>query len=336
MVVVIALFALLASGCVPANLDPVNWVEVKLVQWAAGQVMGLTAWLTSSLFTTPLWFLETSAFRDAYALMDLLATTAMVPIVAWVGLRLLAGERIEALFSTMGRLALAPILVKITPGLMRLGASTFDSLTRSMLSAMKGLQPFSGSSDAVSAEGGLVIFLIIYALLATRLILWYAYRNFALITMLALAPVVFVLSAIPGHRHALAKWVSDVSAFLTTQVCHALELLILAAIVTRAADNAQGFQGYLATLMLQIGGLQFMVRTPDWLRDLFATPPQVPNPIAEGYRALGPATRFLNSWRGASGSQTGSGTGSGGPGLGGGKGGSRPKAAGNGSRNGTP
>jgi hypothetical protein len=122
-------------------------------------------------------------------------------------------------------------------------------------------------------EIGLLIFTVIYLVMLVKLLLFYCYRNYAFLVMVALFPLI-LLTYVTGHINKIQRWIKELSTLLITQVIHALQLVIL---VSMTVVVGQTTRPGIPSILLQIGALMFMLKTPDWLAEYMH---DTPDPIA--------------------------------------------------------
>lgn len=271
---------------IPFLHDLVQQTETAFMQWVAQQVVTLISWLSTLLLTTPSVFLESPEFVRVHRLVALLAIAAMLPVLGWIGLRtILGGSLPDDVGGAVGRMICGALSLEIVPVAVRMAINLFNNLSSILLQALPTVTPDQVLHPS-GLELGMILFVGMYVFLVMKLVLYYAYRNYALIVLVALSPLMLLLWSLPGQSDRMGRWVREITVLLTTQVVHAIQLVILVAMTVGTSGTAIGFP----LLLVQIGGLMFMAKTPTWLADYMQ---EAPNPLlGVSWRQLAP-TKLL-------------------------------------------
>ena len=242
--------------------DTFNRIEAKLILWATKQVAGLITWVSGIMLSTPLELLQSDAFNNLHNIMIKISLAFMVPILAWCGIRHIVGiDQASEVISTLTRMALVPILIKLIPWMIIMATEIFNKLSHMMTSNIKGFAP-SEITNLQGAEVGILLFIVIYLYLVVRLILFYAYRNYAILALTLFSPFIVLMWAIPGGQDRLEKFKGEVISLLATQFLHSIQLVLLMGITVGIGGTSTGKT---SVLLVQIGALMFMLRTPEWV-----------------------------------------------------------------------
>ncbi len=254
---------------IPIFTQAVEGVEGALSQWIAGQVLGVTQWLSTLLLYTPSAFLQSEAFKEIHGFVAALAYAGMVPVLAWAGIRTVVGKQTaEEAVRQVARFAVVPVGIHLTPPAVLMFLNLFNNLAGMILQAAP-LNPEQALTPPVF-DVTLLIFLALYVWLAVQLVKFYCYRNYAIAVLVALSPLMLLAWAV-DEGHKFQRWQGEVMALLTTQVAHALQLVILVAMTVGAGSVAE--EG-VPIIAIQVGALMFMTRTPEWLKEYMHTVPE--------------------------------------------------------------
>lgn len=248
-----------------SGLDHLNSMTAS---WLSRQVMEVTRWITVLLLHTPTAFLESEPFQQVYGFMSTLAFGLTVPAIMWVGFQAIRGATtVEEGINQAIRFTLVPIGVHLLPRMVLLSLNLFNNLTRLVLDTSP-IPPERALNPGVFSVT-LILFLGLYVWLSIQLVRYYCYRNFALVVLVAFAPILFLTWAVDrGTR--LTKWRDELIGLMTTQVVHALELVILVTMTVGAGSVADSG---IPIIAIQVGALTFMVKTPEWLSGYIQTLP---------------------------------------------------------------
>jgi hypothetical protein len=248
---------------VPALENVINNIDAGISQWIAKQMLSATQLISSLLLSTPSELLKSKPFETIYLTTTAIAYAGILPSVGYIGIRALIGKMdAEEVFKNLGRLILVPVGIKIIPGLVILFLNIMNRLSLILIKAA----PDVGIEKALSPAGleiGLLVFTVIYLVLLVKLLLFYCYRNYAFLVMVALFPLIIMTYA-TGHIDKIKRWVKELSTLLLTQVIHALQLAILVSMTLVAGSNSEAG---IPLILLQIGALMFMLKTPQWLEE---------------------------------------------------------------------
>lgn len=252
-----------------------QWGEQKLTEWLTQQVVQLTTWLGSILLSTPQVAMDSPGWQTVYRMVATAAYAAAVPVLAWVALQVVAGMQDHAaLTGCVKRLVFMPIVVELTPRAVGAVMDLCNRVARAIVEANGAAQVPAANTQG--AQLGLILLMVIvYGVLLMRLVLYYAYRYYAVMVLTALAPLAMLVWIAPGGENRLTKWKDEIVALLVTQVVHALELLLLI-VMTVGVGSAAQLQGF-PLLTLQIGAVLYMLRTPELLREFMSRA----DPVAE-------------------------------------------------------
>ncbi len=251
-----------------ANCDSV------ISKWIAQQILNLTQVLDKYLLSTPVDLLHSKAFHMIYLLTTGIAFAALLPAVGVIGFKALNGKISgEEVLKQLGQLALVPLGIVIAPPIIIAFLTLMNTLARILVYAT----PLINDSDKIlfptGLELGLVIFTVIYIVLVIRLILYYCYRNYGLLFLVASLPLILLISAV-GQAHRIQRWMKEMLALGVTQVIHALQLLILVAMTIVVGGNSEPG---IPMICIQIGALLYMNKTPHWVEDYIH---DAPDPVA--------------------------------------------------------
>jgi hypothetical protein len=257
---------------IPVLENFINNIDAGISQWIAKQLLSLTQLLSTFLLSTPTELLQSKAFHTVYLTTTAIAYAGILPAVGYIGIRALLGKMdADEVFKSLGRLILVPLGISLAPKMTILFLQIMNSLSLALIRATPGVKIDEALVPA-GLEIGLLIFTAIYLVMLVKLLLFYCYRNYAFLVMVALFPLVLLTYA-TGHISKIQRWVKELVTLLITQVVHALQLVILVSmtvIVGRTTEPG------VPSILLQIGALMFMLKTPDWLAEYMH---DTPDPI---------------------------------------------------------
>lgn len=247
-------------------------IETRFVVWLGQMVGGALTNLSQMLLATPTVYLESEAFHLFYGRLAALSAILLMLVLLWYAVASIAGLYGDAdLGGTATRLLLAALGTWATPALVGwlTGRANDVAWFLAAQAAHAADRPLLKMDPAV-LEVTMVLFLVLYVFFALRLVLFFAYRQFALVALVALAPFVCLLGIIPGQAGRVMRWAEEIGYLLTTQMVHALQFMLLW-LLTVGPQAPQG-QGVTAPLLFTLGGLAYMSETPSALRDLVRGP----------------------------------------------------------------
>ena len=258
---------------IPLFSNLLDSMEDQLFQWISGHILSVTGQLSNLILYTPTDLLRSAEFQQVYNLVAGIALSLLLPVVGWIGFKhMVSDDESHELYVGLARVVAVPIFIKLAPYFANFVINIANSLAASFLSAQNGAKMGEALSPS-SLQISLLIFLIIYLFLLLKLILYYCYRNYAILAFLLFSPLVIALWAIPSQTGKLDRLVKDFTSLLVTQVIHSIQLMLLIVMTTSVGRVVEpGFP----LLLFQIGALQFMSTVPNWLRDYIS---EAPNPV---------------------------------------------------------
>jgi hypothetical protein len=258
---------------IPALENFINQVDASFSKWIAEQIINFTKLLDQFLLSTPISLLESKAFHMVYLVSTGIALAGITPMVAVVGFKAMMGKMDgEEALKSLGRLALIPIGTFLAPGLIISFLKVMNALARILVYATPNINAKDNLFPA-GLELGVLVFTVIYLVLVVRLLLYYCYRNYGLLFLVASFPVILLTYA-TGHIEKIRRWTKEMTALMLTQVIHAFQLLLL---VVMTMIVGSGAEPGIPTICFQIGALLYMNKTPQWLADYIH---EAPDPIA--------------------------------------------------------
>ncbi|MFW6016076.1 MAG: hypothetical protein ACOCRK_06530 [bacterium] len=243
-------------------------LEQPIIDFILNQISNITGLLIDTMLSAPLYFLRLQEFSSIHLLITKLALAAILPFVAWQGFKLMSNMiTVEQLQESLKRVLLMPLFALLSPPLITSILSIVNQISITLLNTTTGAEQ---AFRPKTLEITLIIFVGIYLYLMVKLLLYYSFRNFAIIFLIAFSPALYLVWSIPGKFDKLDVWINELSSLFLTQVIHVIELLLLLSLVR---ISSAGFQG----LLIQIGALLFMVETPDWLGKYIDNSTKIPN-----------------------------------------------------------
>lgn len=259
---------------IPALERLVSNFDNFLSRWIAEQILSITELFNTFLLSTPIEILQSRAFQKVYLVMLAIAYAAILPTVAYIGIKALLGHMDgEEVLKSLGRLVIIPIGVHIGPGIVTGFMGVMNTLARLLISATPMIKASDQILSSTGLELGILIFTVAYLVLIFRLIMYYCYRNYALLFLTALFPLILLTYA-TGHTDKIQRWIREMTALLLTQVIHALQMVVLVAMTLFTGANSDPG---IPLICVQIGALIFMNKTPQWLAEYIH---DAPDPVA--------------------------------------------------------
>lgn len=253
----------LLVGCSPLDIFR---IEQNIYAWLLERIVAMVNFVAKILLTTPLGIFDSPGFNSAY---DSICDLAMIILpVCWaiLGLAMLIGYvRPHELYNAVPRVITGLVVMFFAPKVFRFIVEVFNVLSKAILYTPDvALQ--------IRITGGLALqytalfFLIVYLVAIIALIIYYAYRSFGIMFLVAITPIMAVLYMFPRQEARIKFWLRMLMVLIVTQVIHSLELMIFNAIMVGLA----GSEGVLGVLTAQIGAVIFMLRTPKLLGSMLA------------------------------------------------------------------
>lgn len=242
----------------------------SLDKWFTESVLSgvdnLTSIIVDALLSTPLYFLNSRGFMSIYMYMAKLALVSLLPIIAWFGLKYMSGKMNEnELIQSMKRIFILPMFILFSPFLIKKFIAVINKISIILLKTSTIGVTYPKNLDLV-----MIIACIIYAYLMFKLLIYYSFRNFGIVFLVAISPLLYLLWSFPNRYDRFDMWVSEITTLFLTQLAHVVQLILLMSITRK------GFDG-IPSLIMQIGALLYMVKTPDWLAKYVGASLKIPD-----------------------------------------------------------
>lgn len=268
---------------IPFFVELIDRSESAVFSWVAVQVMYVTQVFSSLLLSTPSEFILSQEFRDLYLFMNMVSLGMMLPIIGWSGLKNIMGRaEVEETVSLIYSLLYVPLYSAIAPAVLFLVINVGNNMAQLLLTVFLDVPVHEGLLPK-TFQVGLFIFLVVYLVLLVRLIMFYCYRNYALLVLLVIAPVGFVFWSLPTQSKKMEKWAQEILSLIVVQVMHAVQLAILVTLTMGVNSITKNSSD---VLFIQIGAMLFMISTPEWLKEYFYDYGSEPKFTGSGMRVV--------------------------------------------------
>lgn len=248
---------------------------VKLENWIMENIINsldkLTGFLVDVMLKSPLFFLNTNTFEMIYySTIAKFSVMMSLPVGAFVFLKMLAQKTpSNQIKESMIRIFLMPVFIGLSPVVLKKLLKLVTDISHTLYNTSvinQNLQIGGGLDRAV-----LIIASIVYIFLLGKLTLYYSFRNFGIIFLLMISPFLYLFWCIPGRFDKINVWLEEITSLFVVQIIHIIQFLILLGLI----KVSSGLEG----VLLQIGALLFMSRTPEWLQKYIGGNVSVPSNI---------------------------------------------------------
>lgn len=239
-----------------------RWQE-SLFLWIGRQVSEVVKMLGSLLLSFPTHFIETPGFQQLYSLVTVVALVFLPAMLAYRFIRAVMGERRWAFLNQQDIILFIVRFLILTAVVLRAPQLfvVFSSLANRIVASFLDMGDFTLVVQPYGLEliiVGLLITIVFYAL---RLIIYYAVRNFQLVTLLLTTPFVLVRWVIFGDSGKVESWLNQLLSLVVVQVLHAFLLIVLTRLMAlEPSPETSGKVSKLWAAMVQIGAMELMLR----------------------------------------------------------------------------
>lgn len=221
------------------------------------------------MFEVPLWFLESEGFNRIYDVTSKMALIISLPLGVYMCLKLMSNRVNEyQLKIVFIRMFFLPIFIMVAPKILTEFLKVVNRVSNILLDLEMINRDFEIQGDLHTTVT--IIFLVIFLYLVIKLIIYYAKRNFAIIFLIIISPLLYLIWSMPGRFNKMNAWITEISNLFLTQLVHVIQLLILLMIVRSGVEGLTG-------LVLQVGALLYMVETPVWLEKYIGSTMKIPD-----------------------------------------------------------
>ena len=248
------------------QLDLLGFVQNPLSDIIDGNIMkmiysaitGLIKFFEQIILTSPTILMRTDGFWQVYKIVTLLGLTVLAVVIMIASFQKVKDGINMA--EVLKKIAWFAPIITIGPYIIIRVIDIFNRLARIIITTDTIIIP-----DRVTVSNllGYLLLLIIHAILAGKLIYYYAIRNAALLFLSLTLPVWVALWCLPIYDDVIDRYIKVLLKPLKTQIFHSIVLLMLSSIILTAAEINN-----LMALVFQIGCLGLMNKAESVLTDL--------------------------------------------------------------------
>lgn len=286
----LALTVLGTGGCLLAGEGGADGTVLDDILGTLGGTGGMVgevfAALADMIMITPP-ISANQAVMTCLTVVRTIAEALLVLAVVWSGVRGLLGLSFKSVPSLLAETVLAITAMHLTPLLVDTVAGLVNGLVAPLMRATGGiceqlavrtLNPFATGTGLLA-----VMLAIVGVAVGLKLLLDYYVRLIELYFLVVVSPMMWAVGVSGGLRAIAGTWAREVGVLLVTPLAHALQLLLMSAMLNGAQAEGLGWH----QTLLAVATLMFMVRTPAWLRRFVH---QSPSPLAVIRDVVGAAT----------------------------------------------
>lgn len=256
---------------IPIVSNLTGYLADSISQLIINTIMRASGILSRILLTTPIQVLCSDQFTSFYCTIQRLVIIAFLPIIGWVFMSTITGKiRERDAIASIIRLCVASIMMNLViPFIVALLSLTNRIV--SILTQSFDIMP----STSQTTDIAMAIFFVIYMFFLYKLIIYYCYRNYAILAESINFIFISILWA-TGKTKALDKWFKKIIKLVIIQLAHTIQLILMTFMVSAGSMS----------FFLQIGGLIYMYKTPEWLDEYIDNVPNLFKKGTSDYRHI--------------------------------------------------